>query len=204
MKSINLDSREQFERPFGHFQCQRVVESVEENNLIHWLEHEAPWNLKIADFYQQYEFSLLDCGLPNQIAFLTAPLTVDYIRLTLEQSFGTRLAARYDATVHKLVPGQVIKVHNDYIPGLETHRLLIQLNTAWTVENGGLLMLFSGSTQNDLVKALLPQSGSALGFEISPSSYHAVTPVVSGHRFTIVYSFYAHRNEEPSPASPTV
>jgi len=198
MKFTDLTARKQFANPFPHFQCQRAVSEDSERKLIDWLEHQAPWKLKIADFYEQYEFSLFDCELPTELAFLTDTEAVSEIREALEESFDAKLSLHYDATVHKLVPGQVIKVHNDYIPGLETHRLLIQLNTEWTAENGGLLLLFSGPTPDDLVKALLPQSASAFGFEISPASHHAVTPVVSGHRFTIVYSFYPPEKDEPS------
>ena len=87
--------------------------------------------------------------------------------------------------------GQTIRIHNDYVEGHETHRLLIQLNDGWTDENGGMLMLFGSASHRDLKRVVRPLHGSALSFEISPDSYHAVSTIHGGERFTLVYSFKA-------------
>ena len=100
------------------------------------------------------------------------------------------MSERIDITAHQLVPGQRIRLHNDFIPGYETHRLLIQLNQGWDVANGGLLMFFNSADPADIHKIFLPLHNSAVVFAISASSYHAVTPLSGGERFTLVYSFY--------------
>ncbi len=96
-----------------------------------------------------------------------------------------------DVTVHKLVKSQRIRIHNDYIPGQETHRLLIQLNRGWTDEQGGMLMLFGSPRPEDVRRIVSPIHGTSLGFAISSDSHHAVSAVYSGERHTLVYSFYA-------------
>ena len=89
----------------------------------------------------------------------------------------------------RLVVGQTIRVHNDYIGGAETHRMLVQLNRGWDAANGGLLMLFDSDRAEDVSAVIIPRHGSALAFAISPKSFHAVSTIVSGARFTLVYTF---------------
>lgn len=192
--TIDLGAREIIEEPFPSFRCESVLPPGVESSLLDWFKGDAPWQLKVADFYQQYEFSLHDISVPEPVEFLLADQQIDYFKRCLGESFGVSFQSRFDATVHKLVPGQVIKIHNDFVPGLETHRILIQVNEGWSVDSGGLLMLFSSFDPKDVSMILLPVSGSAFGFEISEKSLHAVTPIVSGDRFTIVYSFYCDRS----------
>jgi hypothetical protein len=77
----------------------------------------------------------------------------------------------------------------------ETHRLLIQLNTGWEPKQGGLLMLFGSDSPESLQHVILPAHDSGLAFEISPSSFHAVSTIKRGVRYTIVYTF----NRAPKP-----
>ncbi len=91
----------------------------------------------------------------------------------------------------KLVNGHTIRLHNDFIPGRETHRLLIQLNRNWQDENGGFLLFFNSSAPEDIHRVIHPVHNSSVGFAISPKSNHAVSTVYNGERYTLVYSFYA-------------
>ena len=52
-------------------------------------------------------------------------------------------------------------------------------------------MLFNGPEPGTVSRIIEPQNGSVQAFAISPESYHAVSTVHAGHRFTIVYSFYS-------------
>ena len=94
-------------------------------------------------------------------------------------------------TAHRLTAGQRIRIHNDYIEKGETHRLIVQLNRGWTPGDGGHLMLFGSGRPEDVRVVLAPLSRQALVFEISHGSHHAVSEVVHGERYSIVYSFHA-------------
>ena len=109
--------------------------------------------------------------------------------------FSARLSEKIDCTVHKLVPGQRIRIHNDFIPGEETHRLLIQLNRGWHDDQGGFLMLFNSADPSDVHRVLSPSHDSVVGFAISESSNHAVSTIHGGERFTLVFSFYARSDD---------
>jgi Rps23 Pro-64 3,4-dihydroxylase Tpa1-like proline 4-hydroxylase len=94
-----------------------------------------------------------------------------------------------EANAHKLLPGQTIRVHNDFIGREETHRAIIQVNRDWTESSGGLLMLFSSPSPDDVMRVVRPLHASGAGFEISPASFHAVSKIHAGERYTLVYSF---------------
>lgn len=178
------------EKPFPHFILRRIFPRVESFAILDWLESSAPWSLVETNFYEQYEFDVRDAVLPPSLSFLTKDDFVYQIKRWFENLFETTLSTRIDVTAHKLLAGQTIRLHNDFVAGQETHRLLIQLNREWKDENGGLLLFFKGSGSGAVEKVIRPVHNSAVGFEISPKSNHAVTTIHSGERYTVVYSFY--------------
>lgn len=185
-----LSSVETFQRPFPYFVSSQAFNEATSHRILTWLELQAPWKLVQASFYDQYEFSAEDAELPSHLAFLRQGSFMDHIRAKTESLFQTRLSSRVDLTAHRLVPGQRIRIHNDFIPGQESHRLLIQLNRCWTSDDGGFLLLFNSGDPSDIHKVFRPAHNSMLGFAITPSSHHAVSTVHRGERFTLVYSFY--------------
>jgi Rps23 Pro-64 3,4-dihydroxylase Tpa1-like proline 4-hydroxylase len=145
------------------------------------------------DFYEQYEFDFKDVSLPENLKHLFSERTLDQLRENVGALLGASLKPQIDITAHKLNRTQKIRIHNDARPDGETHRLLIQLNRDWVDANGGLLMLFRGPEVEMLDDIIPPTSRSAFGFEISNASYHAVSQVYQGDRYTLVFSFYAYR-----------
>ena len=104
-----------------------------------------------------------------------------------DRSFGVRV----DWSVHKMLAGQRIRIHNDVQADGETHRVIIHINRGWSMSKGGFLMLFDSGDPVDVHRVLMPLSGSVIGFEISEKSSHAVSKVLDGERFAVVYSLYA-------------
>src|SRR5207244_564974 len=133
-----------------------------------------------------------DAQLPAHLSFLQEDIFLGELKTKIECLFQATLSNRIDLTAHKLVPGQRIRIHNDFIPGQETHRLLIQLNRRWIDDDGGFLLLFNSSDPADVQKVFRPFHNSVVGFAITPSSHHAVSTIHSGERFTLVYSFYGN------------
>ena len=194
MISTYLQSAQYSDTPFPHVLSPCGLAPNDAQRILDWLESAAPWMLVEASFYEQYEFSLRDVDLPLDVAPLVSVKLLTQLKSLIEHWFGTRLSSdKVDVTAHKLVAGQKIRIHNDYIPGQETHRLLIQLNRGWADENGGLLMLFSGTDSKDLNQVFRPTHNSCFAFEISPRSHHAVSTIHGGERFTLIYSFFAEQ-----------
>lgn len=179
------------QKPFRYSVIPSALAPDVADTLLGWFEKDAPWTLRIAEFYEQHEFVLTNEMLPAQLREVFSSAALGSLRAHVEQLFGARLAERIDVTAHRLTKGQRIRIHNDYIPGQETQRLLIQLNRGWLDENGGALMLFNSREPTDVHRILRPVHNSGLLFEISSDSLHAVTPINGGERFTLVMSFFS-------------
>jgi len=177
--------------PFEHILVDRCFDGAVETDLLSWLEQDAPWRLVETDFYEQYEFSLLHVALPPSLARLFSRDGLDALRRQMAQTFDVALTPRLNAVAHKLLPGQRIAIHNDYLAGQETHRLTVQLNRGLSDEDGGFFMLFNSFDPTDVHSIHRPVSASGVGFAIGPDSHHAVSRMHAGERFTIVFSFYA-------------
>jgi Rps23 Pro-64 3,4-dihydroxylase Tpa1-like proline 4-hydroxylase len=191
--ALDFSRFEIFSDPFPYAVSPRVFNGDLSSDILSWLESEAPWKLVETDFYEQFEFDFIDADPPTCLRFLQEQVFRDALKGEVEKLFGVKLGERVDATAHKLVRGQRIRIHNDYIPGGETHRLLVQLNRGWKDEDGGLLLFFNSSNPTDVHKIFRPVHESAAAFAISSNSHHAVTTIYDGGRFTLVYSFYAER-----------
>lgn len=180
--------------PFRYFSTDGCLALEMEAALLAWFEHGAPWRLVETDFYEQFEFDMRDAELPDPIASLVSPVSLDELRAKMEAAFGDALGKHVQVVAHRLVPGQRIAIHNDMREGGETHRLTVQLNRGLVDEDGGFFMLFNSDDANDIHRIMRPISGSAIGFAISPASHHAVSRLHNGERFTLVYSFYGPDN----------
>lgn len=176
--------------PFDYFLASKVFCEEESFAVLDWVRSYKDWQLTRTDFYEQYEFSLNTAKLPNDLYFLSSRNTINTFRNLFSKFFGAQLSARVDVAVHKLLPGQTIKLHNDYLPNGETHRIVIQINEAFNFDMGGLIMLFNSPEPSDVYKIIQPLHNSALGFIISQNSNHAVSKIHKGERYSLVYSFF--------------
>jgi Rps23 Pro-64 3,4-dihydroxylase Tpa1-like proline 4-hydroxylase len=192
---LRLKSLKLFAEPFPYFTATEGFGENLSSAILAWLETKAPWRLVETDFYEQYELSLSGIQTPPQLTFLTGRSFFDDFRSKVERIFGARLEERIDCTVHKLVPGQRIRIHNDFIPGGETHRVLVQLNRGWHADQGGFLMFFNSQDPSDVHRVFSPAHDSVVGFAISEHSNHAVSTIHGGDRFTLVFSFYGRSDD---------
>jgi hypothetical protein len=175
---------------FPYFRSPEFLDEKAAYAILTWLIQEAPWKLRIASFYEQYEFSLLSIDLPKAVKAIVEGEFVDRVRTELISRLGAGGPLKLiDIAAHHLVPNQTIRIHNDYLGGDETHRFLIQVNQGWSIDNGGLLMLFSSDRPDDVEAVIEPTHRSGFGFRICENSFHAVSKIRKGDRFTLVYTF---------------
>ncbi len=193
VRLIEPDSIRVYREPFPYFTAKAALGQDLSSCLLRWLEFDAGWNLVEADFYEQYELCGIEGQLPECASFLRSPAFLKAVRHVMEGIFKRSFKERIDWTIHKLLAGQRIRLHNDFLNTGETHRLIIHLNRGWSHARGGFLMLFNSSNPVDVHRVLMPLPKSVIGFEISEKSNHAVSRVVNGQRFAVVYSLYADR-----------
>ncbi|TMQ07569.1 MAG: 2OG-Fe(II) oxygenase [Deltaproteobacteria bacterium] len=138
-----------------------------------------PWRLAKTDFYQQYEMSLLDCQ-PGVGASLTAlrdfAMSDDFARI-LARITAHHSLRTVDVACHRSTTGQTIGIHTDDSEDGESCRLTLHFNAAWPVEDGGLFVVFGNKDPTSAIAAFAPEMNTAVLFEISERSFHAVTHV---------------------------
>src|SRR5258708_18398441 len=125
---LHLSSVESFSKPFEYFVSPRALGDDVSSTLLSWLETGAPWKLVETDFYEQYEFSFWDVDVPRPLIAFREPDFLNELKAKVEDLFNVELGNDIDVAGHKLIPGQRIRLHNDYIEGQQTYRLLIQLS----------------------------------------------------------------------------
>lgn len=187
---LDLTSAALVEEPFRYALASDCLRPNAGEALLGWLEGDAPWKLTVADFYEQYEFSLRDSEASVAAMFTDAALLHE-LRAEMSRLFGKRFSKRVTVVAHRLDPGQRIAIHNDYLCGEETHRLVVQANRGLADSDGGFLMLFNSGDAHDVHRVLRPAHLSGLAFEISARSFHAVSRMHSNLRYTLVFSFFA-------------
>jgi Rps23 Pro-64 3,4-dihydroxylase Tpa1-like proline 4-hydroxylase len=175
--------------PFPHLNGAAVLQDHLENLLFDWFEHTDAWTLAETDFYEQYEINMLDIVLPNPLSRLVSEAVVNAIREKYMVVFNLHTLELVGLVAHKLITGQKIGIHNDFIDDEETHRLVIHVNPRWSDENGGYLMLFHSGNVTDVAKVIPPAHNTMFGFEISPRSHHAVSKIYDYTRYTLIYTF---------------
>jgi 2OG-Fe(II) oxygenase superfamily len=184
------------DKPYRFFTCDACLRADLGESLLVWLENGIKWSLAESEFYRQWECYLLSLVPPDNVAILFAPETLQYLRERVGELLAVQLSERLTIVAHKLVQGQFIDVHNDDpAPGLETHRLVIQLNRGRDQHSGGELRIHNSSKPADVFRVLPPMHNSAFGFEMTPKSFHSVMPRRQGTRYTIIFSFWSKAAE---------
>ena len=183
---LNFNSTRICEYPYKHAWIPRMFPMSLNNNILKWLEQDLPWQFTQTDFYRQFEFSFRDVTLPANMEFLVSKETLSVMGDWLKHTFESPDIELVDVVAHLLKRGHGVGVHNDYREDGETIRLLLQLGRN---VKGGMTALCKSQSANSIRRIVRPIHGTAFAFSISPITYHAVSPVKFGHRFTIVFSF---------------
>ena len=186
---IDLSSLAVEDQPFPHFCSASALQNDIDRELYSWLVNTEHWKLVETDFYEQHEFSLLSVQLPKHLECLISRKTIEFIEAKLKMAFKVDGFNLVGVVAHKLINEQHIGIHNDFIKGDETHRLVIHLNPDWNEEHGGFLMLFNSRNAEDISTVISPLNNTAFGFEISGRSHHAVSRIYGFSRYTVVYTF---------------
>ena len=193
-----------FSEPFPHFACPEFLDAATADALLTWLEA-RPWQSVGLDGYDGYcDMPLTASNLPESLSGLVASGFLIQLRQLMAQFFPIDSSGYVRATAHRILAGGALSAHTDVSHIRFTHRLLVQLNRGWNPAFGGLLCLHAGnphSSQETPRKTVPPIHRSGFAFEISERSFHSVTPVLHGQRYTLSYTFYPPANRERGATS---
>ncbi len=179
-------------RPYRHIFVSEVFATAFAEAVAVEIEG-LDWMLSTTEFYEQYEVSLIDTERPFDNSALDSlrevAMSPAFLKL-ISSVTGEGQLEVVDVACHRSTTGQQIGIHNDFTPEGEAYRFTIHLNPGWTVSDGGLFLTFASEDCAAMRAAYLPAMNSALLFEISPASFHAVTEVTGMRpRYSIVISF---------------
>lgn len=175
------------QEPFKHCHAQGIVATETESALLSWLEGIPEWRHKVESFYEHYGLDLASVDQCDASALLCSRPYLFVLKKWMEDWFDVKLSSNIRIWAHWLRPGNGIGVHNDNTPG--EFRFVLQLNSGWDISHGGLTLLASGKKPLKIEKAIPPISNTALAFRTDALSYHAVTEVLDGNRYSIVFVF---------------
>lgn len=149
---------------------------------------QVDWVEKQTSFYRQYKSFVLPSD-QHALAQIYNPDFFFPFKAKLEKSLGIALQNNIKVIAHKLISSHEIGVHNDYSDpefGFENFRFIFQFAKPDQLLSGGeLTFLASRYDRQDVLKQYSYTSNSGICFEITPYSYHMVTPV-EGERHTLV------------------
>lgn len=188
-----IDNPELNTIPFKHYFNAHAVDAAALNDVLLYMQSDKlQWQFAEKDFYSQYEACFFQKpNLDSCIRKFTNPQFVTEIVELVCKLFLANFLVCTDISAHKLCRGHAIGLHTDAINEDEVYyRVLIHLNKNWSISsNGGTFIMFDEKKEcNDNIRFYNPTFGSLLAFEISKNSFHAVSPVLSGERYSIIYT----------------
>lgn len=191
MTAVSFAGAEVRSTPFLHATVASVFDEALADELGAELATLDAWQLHRGAFFEQYETNVLRLRDAGAGFSSLTPDTLDALRQRVATLMAADLESRVKVIAHRMDPGQGIGLHNDDPQGDdETHRLVINFGETTDDGDGGHLVLFSDANIEAIDRVFRPVHNSGLAFAASSDSYHAVTEVRAGVRYTIVFSFW--------------
>ena len=91
--------------PFPHLLIEKLLSDQTEVELLRWLESVSFWKIIKTEFYEQYEFSLLDFSPPDDLTELTSNRWISELESLFDTYFNVPQLNLVDITAHKHVSG---------------------------------------------------------------------------------------------------
>jgi hypothetical protein len=177
-----------FHRPFAFAVGVNALQNADD--VLDWLAGNDRWRRHDGGFYTADVMSVEKLDPPA----LCAPLFNAEGRSGLERAasllFGEQLQLHGPVVAHRMTPPQGIGIHSDAPqPDEETHRLVVLLADGWSRPQGGHFVLLERDSPMSARMIIPHRHNTAIAFRLTGQSFHAVTTLTSGRRFSIVASF---------------
>jgi Rps23 Pro-64 3,4-dihydroxylase Tpa1-like proline 4-hydroxylase len=193
---IEVDSLQYRETPYRYFTGPKFYNPATAAQLLEVCEANTCWEDSLRSYYRiqrcriRSHISVVNKGVGDIFPLLANSDNLCEIRERVETWFDTKICI-VDVAVNRMTPGHWIGVHNDHWPNdPPSYRMVIWLTRLWTTGMGGETLILKTSKASTVVETLKPLHNSLWIFETGRSSYHAVSPVLSGVRFTVAYEFW--------------
>ncbi|KQS27067.1 cyclophane-containing peptide 2OG-Fe(II) oxygenase YhhC [Dyadobacter sp. Leaf189] len=181
-----------FNKPYPHLTVDGILSEDLTRKIVHWFDTKAEWQPHTSSFFNQFDCMNLSMGRLDGLDGLFSRPTVTYFRKLIEKHMEVDLSeTRISYCAHKFTQGLGVGIHTDSPhDGTETHRLIIHLNSHFSDRFGGHLVVLNENNIGNINKIVRPVNNSAFAFELSDNSFHAVSDVEEGIRYSLIYSFW--------------
>ncbi|MBM7846654.1 cyclophane-containing peptide 2OG-Fe(II) oxygenase YhhC [Herpetosiphon giganteus] len=180
-----------YKNPFTFYIINNFFSEDKNEFLLQWLKKDISWKYHRESFFEQFERHLNYTTKVSSCPWLVSSEYHNELLNMMESLFNIEFSDRVEIVAHKLIAGQGIGIHTDEPhEGTESHRVVVQLNSHFIDTYGGHLIFFRNQNPDSIHTIIRPINNTAIAFELSSLSYHAVNNVTDGERYTLVFSFW--------------
>ena len=173
--------------PYRHLRMYPILEPALAERALSWLRRTGAWARQEGAFYRHDTFALTPDVVPAAVEEAVSPKTLGSLRAILQSRFGTEVQRLAHVEAHRSSMRDDIGLHTD--SDVSEIRLMLNLNARWTPGQGGVLQLQDRPCRPCRHVRYHPLHNSATAFRTAPDSYHRVSPMQEGERYTLLYRF---------------
>ena len=173
--------------PYRHVRMYPILEPALAQRALSWLRHTEAWARQEGAFFRHDSFALTPEVLAPEVEAIVSPKTLGSLRALLQSRFATEVEPFAHVEAHRSTMRDDIGLHTD--AEVREVRLMLNLNARWTPDQGGVLQLQDRPGPACRRVRYRPLHNSATAFRTAPDSYHCVSPVQEGERYTLLYRF---------------
>jgi hypothetical protein len=200
LKSISADVPVESLQQLGeHVLLDHILTDPEAQTIERLVKGETAWSLNEKHFLSKHDvvWAQHDLGKRqsiHEVAELEILLGIG--KSLIEKTYNTVVGTRFEIKATKMVMGQRVDIHNDSPDGArgrtESHRLLYYPNRDYADSDGGHLLFYSDSNACAIIDGVRPTFNSGVLMRLSDHSYHAVSRVMNGVRYTVAFLYWGY------------
>jgi hypothetical protein len=176
--------------PYRHARGHRLFAPMLADQWLSTLEAVPRWTDAAGTFYSAKATVIERAWCPVHLAGLVEGPGLRQLEEAASSLFGQPLRLHGPVVAHRMGPGHSVGVHSDApFAGEETHRIVVFIARQPKPTDGGHFLLFEPRAGEKARWVLPLANNSAVAFELNHDSYHAVTRMVAGNRFSLILSF---------------
>ena len=188
--------------PYPHLRLHSVLQPDDATRVLRWLQLSNAWCREVRDFSRHSSFALTPAVVTTEAEPAVSASLLRELRDVLQSRLGIILVPHALIEAHRSIEQDHIGPHTD--EGVNEVRVALNLNSGWTMGHGGLLSLQDRPVRPRKRVDYCPFHNSATAFRTTTTSYHRVSTVKRGHRYTLLYRFPIAETPrmDPGRASP--